>query len=169
MKLVTLTQGQFAMVDDADFDRVNQFKWYARKSYNTFYATRNISLGAGRQSPRQLHQFILPGVKQIDHKDGNGLNNQKYNLRPATSIQNKRNCRKYRGDFSSKFKGVRKREYNRWQARISIVGRLLNIGSFDSEEQAAKAYDTAAIKHFGEFAKLNFPDSVNIQTLTNES
>lgn len=156
-KLIRLTYGQFAIVDLIDFERVNKFIWYAEKGYNTFYGSRVIRVN-GKRGTQKLHRFIL-GITdktiQIDHKDRNGLNNQRSNLRIATNQQNSINqigC-----DKTSKYKGVylnkSKRKYS---AQIKVDYRSMHIGHFDSEIEAAMAYDRKAKELFGEFAYLNF-------------
>jgi hypothetical protein len=110
-----------------------------------------------------MHRLIL-GVTdssiEIDHRDGNGLNNTRHNLRIATSQQNAFNRKKRSDGKLSQYKGVSKRsETNRrpWYAFICIDGKQKIIGAFDSELEAARAYDASAALHFGAFARLNFP------------
>jgi hypothetical protein len=106
-----------------------------------------------------MHNLVLPDVKKPDHRDGDGLNNTRANLRSATRSQNAMNRRKQKGT-SSRFKGVswNKRE-QKWKVKIMFNCRVINLGSFDSEKAAARTYDAAAKKYFGEFAKLNFPQN----------
>jgi hypothetical protein len=92
----------------------------------------------------------------VDHHDGDGLNNQGYNLRPATHFQNCQNSRGKHGIYSL-FKGIRQRRGGQWTARIRVYKKELSLGCFHDEIEAAKAYDLAAKKYFGEFARLNFP------------
>lgn len=152
MKEIKLTQGKIAVVDDSDFDQVNQFKWYAVKDKRRWYAKRTVKEGSKNLF---LHQFLFRGLKGIDHRDGNGLNNRRDNLRPATKSQNQANqpkCRK----SSSRFKGVfYRRDNGKWRSILGLNGRLVHLGQFDCEEDAALAYNGAAKLFFGEFARLN--------------
>lgn len=144
MKIVPLTQGKVALVDDEDYERVIQFHWYANKGRYTWYA-RNMSLG-------YLHNFILGA--NIDHRNGDGLNNQKFNLRFCSQSQNNQNARK-RSNTSSQFKGVSFYQANYlWAAYINI-GIKKHLGYYNTEQEAAKAYNIAALQYFGKFAKLN--------------
>mgnify|MGYP001616685408 CR=1 FL=1 len=157
-KLIPLTQGKFAIVDDEDFEYLNQHKWHACKRPTTWYAIRNIHKPDGKQTMIRMHREILkpPSGLETDHKDGNGLNNRRYNLRVATCSQNQQNRRKIRGR-TSRFKGVYLRRYNaKWGVAITVKRKTLHLGTFVSETQAAQAYDQAARTHFGEFAHVNF-------------
>lgn len=157
MKEISLTRGKVALVDDEDFDWVNQFKWYACKGRRRFYGrrTRAKAEGGGKQL---LHHFICPKWKFIDHKNGNGLDNQKENLRASSTAQNLRAyCLKAVGR-TSRFRGVSwGRRDEKWAAGIRVSPKKVFLGYFDKEEDAAKAFDRAAIR-FG-FAReaLNFP------------
>src|SRR6185369_10082175 len=107
MKRIKLTQGKCALVDDEDFERVSQFKWVADKDKNNlWYASRHFPLGNGKRTTQKMHTFILNGLKKVDHKNSDGLDNQKHNLRPATTSQNGANRRKQARKTSSVFKGV---------------------------------------------------------------
>jgi hypothetical protein len=158
MKLIPLTQGKAAMVDDADHEWLLSFgSWYAVKGRKTFYAARNVRTLVGRQTRLFMHAALL-GTKGRDifpdHADGNGLNNQRCNLRLATPAQNNANVQ---GRGVSKFRGVtlRKNRPACWKAVIGSPARTL--GCFLSEEDAARAYDAAAKVKYGEYARLNFP------------
>lgn len=144
------------IVDDDDFDLVAGHAWGLRRHRRNLYVHESASC-CGKY--RQLHRVImgaLPG-QQVDHRDGNGLNNTRSNLRITTNSQNAANRRKQAG--SSAFKGVRlvQSRVRPWYAAIKKDGRRTHLGCFLSEVDAAHAYDTAARLLFGEFAALNFP------------
>lgn len=155
MKEIQLTQGKVAIVDDADYDWLSQFKWYTYKHRNTWYAVRNIPPTNGKRSKIKMHQVICE--KNCDHKDGNGLNNQRTNLRAATASQNQHNRRISKNNTSG-LKGVTlDKRRNKWMARIVFNGKSKFLGLFATRAEAGRAYDQAARELYGEFAALNFP------------
>ncbi len=156
-RLIPLTQDKFAIVDPQDFEELNKFDWYAKKHRNTFYAVRSVREN-GRHITINMHRLILqaPAGSIIDHKNRNGLDNRKANLRFATPAQNAANRAKVPGLGSSIYKGV-KRDGGRWRATITHNGTREHLGFFDNEIDAAKAYDQAAKIYHAEFAVLNFP------------
>lgn len=150
MKLIPLTQNKFAIVDDEDYDWLNQFKWH----YSTGYAMRR----SGKEV-LLMHREIMntPKGMESDHEDGKGLNNRKYNLRVCTHAQNMSN-QKARVDGVSKYKGVYwKKDRNKWGVKIVANYKQMHVGYFTDEIKAAKAYDAKALEFFGEFARINFP------------
>lgn len=157
MKLIPLTQNKFAQVDDEDFQYLNQWKWYAVKDGNTFYPVRAKWNGSTQDRIRMYNAIMnTPNNLLIDHADGNGLNCQKNNMRFATRSQNGMNRNKQKSKTSSKYKGcswVASR--NKWQSNIQINGKLITLGRFKTEIEAAITYNMAAINHYGEFAKIN--------------
>ena len=161
MKMIKLTQNKVALVDDEDFDYLNQWKWFAHKSHNTYYAVRNgTQINNKRESQIAMHSLIMCNSKglQIDHRDHNGLNNQKSNLRICDFSQNNCNRKPY---GKSKYLGVSFNDYGRVRATIKINGKQKHLGYFGFDEiAAAYAYDAAAKKYHGEFSNYNFPENV---------
>lgn len=165
MKLIPLTQGKFAQVDDEDYERINKYKWCAHKQPDTYYAVRTCII-KGKQVTLQMHREILlldtlkeSDLKLVcDHKSRNGLNNQKSNLRICTKSQNLCNS-KSRKNSTSKYLGVYKsinnKKYIYWVAGIQVNKTKIYLGCFKNEIDAAKAYNDAAVKYHGEFANIN--------------
>lgn len=148
MKLICLTQGKFALVDDEDFERVNMFNWY----YNTGYAMRCITVHSCKQQVQFLHKFVMCTDEKLDHIDRNSLNCQKYNLRVCSHNQNMMNLSFRKGKIS---KGVYQVKSLRWVAQIRVNKKAIYLGTFDSKIEAMDAYDDMAIHYFGEFAATN--------------
>jgi hypothetical protein len=156
---IPLTQGKYAIVDPEDFERLNKHKWYASKWGNTFYAVRCAG-PRNKTKYIRMHREIMrpPDHLVIDHINHKGLDNRKANLRNATRAQNNYNrvAIKRKG-ATSKYKGVAwKKEKKKWRAHIYFNGEGIFLGYFKDEIQAAKAYDKAAKKYYGQFAYLNF-------------
>jgi hypothetical protein len=160
--MIPLSRGLATMVDDEDYEHLNQFKWYAQSGKRgTFYAARHAPSGPKKHDLIFMHRAILGlSPEQFgDHINGDGLDNQRHNLRPATRSQNARNAKKRIDGLTSPYKGVSwtTRE-RRWRAVIqSPPKKYCDLGFYRSEEEAARAYDVAADIIFGEFARLNFP------------
>lgn len=159
-KEIHLTKGKIAIVSDEDYEVLSRLKWKARWHGNSWYAYRKERRN-GHKHDISMHRKILnapPGVL-VDHKDGDGLNNQRDNLRICNSLQNAWNSCK-RCTNKSGYKGVTwHTQRQKWQARIRANGPQMHLGLFESALAAARAYDVAALKYHGEFARLNFPDS----------
>ncbi len=168
---VTLTKGQFALVDSDVFDAVNALNWHAltrkRGGSDTYYAGTNLPDGDGTGPAYQtMHRFLwqlwrLPLTPEIDHKNHNGLDNRRENLRAADSLDNRANQPLSIANTSG-YKGVWKRETNHghvWHAEIHRDGQKFGLGYYLDIETAARAYDLGAIKLFGAFAHTNFPRS----------
>lgn len=152
---IQLTQGQTTIIDDSDYPKVSKYKWCANKLGGKFYAVSN---SAGKTI--LMHRIVIdaPSMTEVDHINGNALDNRRSNLRLASHKENsqnrsflKRNTSGYTGVFLEK-------KTNRWNAQIKIGYRHIHLGVFAEKEDAARAYDKAAKKHYGEFARLNFPD-----------
>lgn len=147
------------MVDDDDYDELSKFKWHVVIDRRTHYARKNYrDKISNKQRHESMHRFLLgvdPGGRIIDHIDGNGLNNQRYNLRFATKSENCRNARPAKGKYS-KYKGVWFNKLDgRYMAGIMVDGRAISLGYFDDEKEAAIAYNNAAKIHHGDFAFIN--------------
>jgi hypothetical protein len=152
---ITLTQGKFALVDAADYGWLKQFNWYADKANVGWYATRNVRTN-GEWGHIRMHREIMgaPPWLEVDHRNLNGLDNRRSNLRLCTHAQQMRNKRSLRG--SSRYKGVYwKKDCGRWRAQIGVHGKSIHLGYFQNEIDAALAYNEAALDRFGEFALLN--------------
>jgi hypothetical protein len=171
MKKIYLTNDLVALVDDRYYQLVNKYNWFPKKDNQTIYARANITNSSGRRSGLTMHRLIMdakPG-QQVDHINGDGLDNRRANLRFSTQKQNCQN-RRPRKNTSSKYKGVSRLVRSKgggsrgpkpkgrdgWVATICISGNQKHIGVYDTEIDAAKAYDKEAKKLFGEFAWLNF-------------
>lgn len=154
MKEIPLTQGYTAQVDDEDYEYLSQFTWCIGHGYATRRASAKLLC-------TRMHRIILNAPKnmQVDHIDGNPLNNQRSNLRLCTGAQNC--CNKAHGGVKthSQYRGVSVRG-SRFRARIHVDKKVAHVGYYDTEEKAARAYDAAAKKHYGEFAILNFPEEI---------
>lgn len=149
MKII-LTQNKYADVDDEDYTNLCKHKWFAVKYYDTFYAKAHIN-----NKTVHMHRFIFNTEREVDHINGNGLDNRKLNLRSSTHQQNSFNSRKTLG-VSSIYKGVSwDRVNSKWRAVIMLDGKQRSLGRFTDETDAAKAYNEEAVKLFGEFALLN--------------
>lgn len=148
-----LPGGYIALIDTEDLDKLGNTRWYVLKTKYTNYA---LSDNHNTGKHIRLHRLILGYPKSIiDHKNRNGLDNRKENLRLCSFSQNNANRIKNKTSVT-KYKGV----YlctggNRWAARVRFNGDIKYMGCFKSEIEAAKAYNDAAIKYFGEFARLN--------------
>ncbi len=150
MAEVVLSQGKIALVDDADLELVARYTWCAVQHHGSWYA---MTRTAGRAI--KLHRLIM-GLDgpSVDHIDGDGLNNQRWNLRFVTLSQNQWNTRRTSGQ--SPLKGVTKNAgCKSWIAAITVNRRRIHLGSFATEVEAGRAYDRAALEHFGEFACTN--------------
>lgn len=148
------------LVDTIDYPLIKTYRWSPARSRRTRYAQTSIRKADGRRAILYMHRALLPLLEQIDHRDGNGLNNRRSNLREATHAQNASNSIKTGTFTSSKFKGVSydKREGN-FEAYIEVGGKHIHLGHFHNETDAAMARDSASLKYHGEFAVLNLQAS----------
>jgi len=151
-------------IDTADYPLVKDYRWYAYATIEkrVFYAMANI-WKKNERTTIKMHSLLLPLPigQTLDHKDFDGLNNRRSNLRPANRSQQRVHQQK-REFTSSQYRGVCwAKDTNKWQAQITIDGKVTYLGQFDSEEDAANARDSVAKKYHGEFAVLNFPVTAN--------
>lgn len=143
--------GRFAIVDDEDFEWLSQWGWYAWKGRNTLYAARHIRKGGHRMI--HMHRLInkTPDHLFTDHRNGDGLDNRRNNLRTATAAQNCANARR-RPDSTSGVKGVYfDKSRRKWAADIQCEKMRVRLGRFETKDAAIEAYQTAAKTLFGEF------------------
>lgn len=159
MKEVDLCGGGKAKIDHSDSDLVNRYVWSIERKGHTSYAVCYLDPSDLTRCIRMHRLIMQPKPDEVvDHIDGNGLNNQRFNLRICTLAENSRNRRKSPGR-SSNYKGVTKTTGRKkcWKAQIATGAKVRSIGYFATEEEAARAYDLAAVDVFGQFACLNFP------------
>jgi hypothetical protein len=161
LKEIQLTQGKVTVVDDEDYDILIAYRWYALNPYdNLWYAIRSaIHPIKGTKTTSRMHREIMrvTSTQEIDHINGDGLDNRRMNLRIVTRLRNQWNSRS-EARSTSIYKGVSwDNTRSKWCAKIRVYGRLRHLGYFVDETMAAIAYDKAAKQNFGEYARLNFP------------
>lgn len=153
MKTIPLTRGKIAVVDDSDWEWLKEYKWYCGKTKKgKLYARAKIN---GKEV--SMHRLIMDAPKgvTVDHVSGITLDNRRSNLRLCSQADNNRNAVKHNFNTSSMYKGVRKHACGKWHSRIQVNDKTISLGLFDSEIEAAEAYNNAAKEYFGEFAQLN--------------
>lgn len=153
MKEIQLTHGKVALVDDEDFEFLNQWKWCY---HNGGYAVR-ADYTSGKHKLITMHRVVNKTLKdlQTDHINRNKLDNRKENLRSCTSSENNKNTTSRKGS-TSKYLGVSSyKRSNKWKSNIWICGKSKHLGYYISEKEAALAYNEAALKYHGKFANLN--------------
>lgn len=155
MKIIPLTQNKVALVDDIDFPILNKWKWQTCMSKHTCYARRVVREKDGKRKNIYMHRELLDVLDNknilVDHEDGNGLNNQRKNIRLATYQQNKANS--YHRESKSGYKGVFNRNGS-WVSVIKVDYIPRYLGIFKNKIDAVKAYTKASKKYFGEFARV---------------
>lgn len=162
MKEIPLNHGRVALVDDADYELLMLWKWYAIKGKGTYYATRGVWDGQNKKQSHVLMAREIMGATDpsvlVDHRDRNGLNNQRNNLRLCSVHQN--NCNKTpKKNRASEYLGVYwYPKLNKWRVKITHNYKTIHVGVFENEIDAAFAYNDAAVKHHGDFANLNEVD-----------
>jgi len=162
MKTILLTRGHYAIVDDDDYGRLNQYKWYAFRDRNRYWrAVRNKKRINEKRGKELMSRRIMnaPIGMVVDHLNGDTLDNRKENLRFCKQSVNTQNQHSTWG--LSKFKGVDwDNNRKKWRVRITKEKKVYHIGVYDTEMEAANAYDEKAKELFGEFAHLNMAKEV---------
>jgi hypothetical protein len=156
---IPLTRGLVAIVDAADYDDLSQFKWFVSANDKSGpYAVRSART-QGRRTKERMHRRLLPTAPIVDHINGNGLDNRRSNLRAVTTAQNMRNRSGLDASNTSGYRGVHwRKDVQKWRAWIRVDYRGWHLGLFDTAEEAAHAFDAAALQLFGDYAGyLNFP------------
>lgn len=157
MKKIELTKGKFAIVDKEDYDELIKNSWFVNGGRTNTYASRASGKDAVMMH-RQIMGIHKSDNRQVDHINHDGLDNRKENLRVCTRSENLRNKRLYKGS-KSRYIGVDyKKDRGRWRARLTVGGRVIEGGTFKTEEEAGRKRDAMAIEHHGNFANLNFKD-----------
>lgn len=157
MKTIPLTQGQFALVDDEDFEWLNKWKWYAHKDCYGYYAERKCHCLDKKQHTIVMSRQIMscPQTMLVDHKNHNTLDNQKVNLRICTKSENNHNCNKPKNNTSG-YKGVSwDKNTKKWEVNIKSNGNQRYLGRFSNKIRAAKLYNKTAKELFGDFVMPN--------------
>jgi hypothetical protein len=161
---IPVGEGRFTIVDPLIFYRLNRFHWTSDGAGECVYAIRHIITAKGSRIVR-MHRGIMnaPAGLLVDHRNNNTLDNRRANLRLANQSQNMQNRRKRRSNVTSKFRGVFfDKHCCKWRAKIGYQGKYIYLGMYDNEIAAAKAYDAAARRYYGEFARLNFPEEAAV-------
>jgi hypothetical protein len=161
MKTIKLTNGNFTLVDDNNFDYLNQWKWGVDKSTGYVRRVKYLKDGKNKQVTIYMHRLIAQTPKGFitDHWDLNKLNNQKNNLRICIQSDNCKNQSLHKNNTSG-YKGVSWNKLkNKWHVGIWLKRINIHIGYFKNKKEAAKAYDLASIKYHGEFGRRNFENS----------
>ena len=173
MKEIPLSNGGFVKVDDLDYELLIKFRWFRHVPDKKNHPDRAYAHRTTDNKP--MHRFLLNLTSNFDgdHIDGNGLNNQRSNIRKATHLQNSQNKRKSKTKKSSIYKGAflysRRTDrwvFERWYSTICVDGKKIVLGKYFSDEEAAHSYDIGARKYFKRFANVNFPNKTDAQCRT---
>jgi len=157
---IYLGEGKWTLLDVKDYYRLRIFKWIVYGNGTNLYAIRHQLIEPNKTKTVYMHREIMnpPADLVVDHRNCDGLDNRRTNLRFATHAQNTRNRRKKKNG-SSQFLGVYfNKEKSTWDSQLMHNGKKIWVGRFKTEIDAARAYDAAARKYHGEFARLNFPE-----------
>lgn len=162
MRRIKLTQGKVSLIDECDFLLISKHKWRVTKTNptsKTWYAMATIKFPSGNWETVYMHRFLTnaPAGVEVDHINGSGLDNRRGNLRVCSRTQNRMNT--FSRKHTSRYKGVgfskKLPKESPWTARLGIDGKMIYLGGFKTQREAALAYNHAALERYGEFAKLN--------------
>jgi len=157
---IYLGENEYTIVEPADYYTFGKHKWIFWGNGKNTYAIGELKIGHRKTKKAGLHRIIMraPKGKLVDHRNGDGLDNRRANLRLATHAQNIYNRRKTKKKTASRFIGVTfDKNYPAWVSCIQYKRKKIHLGRFKNEIDAAKAYDKAAQKYYKDFARLNFP------------
>ncbi len=148
----------FTVIDEIDFEWAVAFYWWGWSPKPGVVYARTTSFGVRESLHRLISYKLFPDHEspEVDHKNGNSLDNRRDNLRLATRGQNNANRRGWSPRFGG-LRGLSLHRSGKFRAQIRVNGQQKHLGHYSSPEEAARAYDKAATEHFGEFAVLNFP------------
>ncbi len=151
MKKIELSKGKEALVSDEDWEELSRTAWYEEDGYAV--GRPNLVEMVG------MHRWIMnaPEELMVDHINWDGLDNRRENLRLARRLDNSRNLRVNKAGRSSRYKGVSLHRNGKWKVQVRVEKKNVTVGYFFIEEEAARAYDKAAVEAHGAFASLNFP------------
>ncbi len=155
-KIINLTQNQIAIIDDEDYESLNQYKWHAQKASNGFYAVRCVYVNR-KCIKLGMHRQVLPCLdnQEIDHKNRNTLDNRKSNLRIVTHAQNMKNRNKHKNNKSG-IKGVYwDKRGKKWRSEIRVDGKKIHLGMFSDLMEAKTMRNNSEIKYFGEYSAIS--------------
>jgi hypothetical protein len=158
---IYLGEGEYTVVEPADYYAFGKFKWIFFGAGKNSYAVREVKIGPKKTKKVYLHRAIMKPQKRklVDHRNGDGLDNRRANLRLATYSQNLANRSKTKSKTTSKYRGVSFNKFSgKWGAVISWRHKQMWLGRFENEIDAARAYDKAARKYHKDFARLNFSE-----------
>lgn len=156
--IIPLTKGYNAIVDQSDYFALAGFSWHALRVSRRVYAARTEVVD-GKKNCVLMHRQIMgePENMDVDHEDGDGLNNRRYNLRTATRQQNLQGFQRKPSGVTSTYRGVSwHAQIGKWRAVIRLSRKQISLGCYREEKDAARAYDAGAKKYFGKFACPNF-------------
>ena len=157
---IYLGEGQWTILDQEDYCRLRHYKWVVYGGGNNLYAVRLKFVGQNRTWQISMHREIMNAPKGVlvDHRNCDSLDNRRSNLRFATRTENIRNRRKMKNSRSQYIGVYFSKQKGKWETRIMYQRKRIYLGRYDCQIDAAHAYDKAAKKYFGEFARLNFPE-----------